>query len=437
MPITTIFLIFVILLGFLLMTFRILDQEITVPLVALISIILAGPIEGYKSLHNGFAEFSKVALLFTAVAIPAHMLESSGLFNLLGSKIGELVGYLTLKFKINTVFLISFISIITTYILAALFHNTTSILVNSYIIYTVAQEYKIPAAFILSGALIASNLGGFSTKWGDTPNIIESSVWGLKHPDFFKEILPLNILLVMILTFIVFLITYIKFGKNYNLKRIVLAHSMIRFKTESRFMILDTKLIFFGLLSLIIAIVGSIVFPQYEISLSALGIIIAIIGSPENKRKQSLYALGIGTYFTLLSIFVLAQVFGHSKIGINGYIENILNKNNNNILPILVLSYLGTLSTEAASWATAISPIVYKIFPTHLGAWALGAGICAGSSSIITAASAGIILAHQTANYEKNSRVDFPTYLKIGLPFSLFMLLFYSILLPLYINFIR
>jgi hypothetical protein len=202
-------------------------------------------------------------------------------------------------------------------------------------------------------------------------------------------------------------------------------------------MMLDTKLIFFGLLSLIIAIVGSIVFPQYEISLSALGIIIAIIGSPENKRKQSLYALGIGTYFTLLSIFVLAQVFGHSKIGINGYIENILNKNNNNILPILVLSYLGTLSTEAASWATAVSPIVYKIFPTHLGAWALGAGICAGSSSIITAASAGIILAHQTANYEKNSRVDFPTYLKIGLPFSLFMLLFYSILLPLYINFIR
>lgn len=63
---------------------------------------------------------------------------------------------------------------------------------------------------------------------------------------------------------------------------------MIRFKTESRFMILDTKLIFFVLLSLIIAIVGSIVFPQYEISLSALGIIIAIIGSPENKRKQSL-----------------------------------------------------------------------------------------------------------------------------------------------------
>ncbi|GAB4218947.1 MAG: hypothetical protein Fur009_2610 [Candidatus Microgenomates bacterium] len=437
MPIATIALILVILIGFLLMTFRILDQEITVPLVALISIILAGPTEGYKSLHNGFAEFSKVALLFTAVAIPAHMLESSGLFNFLGSKIGELVGYLTLKFKMNTIFLISFISIITTYVLAALFHNTTSILVNSYIIYVVAKQYKIPAAFILSGALIASNLGGFSTRWGDTPNIVESSVWGLKHIDFFKEILPVNIFLVIILTLIVFVITYLKYGKSYRVEKIVLAHSMIRFKTESRFMVLDIKLIFFGILSLTTAIVGSIIFPAYEVPLSALGIIIAIVGTSPNKRKQSLYALGIGTYFTLLSIFVLAQVFGHSKIGINGYIESLLSKNSNSILPVLWLSYLGTLSTEAASWATAVSPIVYKIFPTHLGAWALGAGICAGSSSLITAASAGIILAHQTSNYEEGSRVDFPTYLKIGLLFSLFMLLFYSIILPLYINFIK
>jgi hypothetical protein len=212
---------------------------------------------------------------------------------------------------------------------------------------------------------------------------------------------------------------------------------MIRFKTEGRFMMLDYRLIFFALLSLTTAIAGSIILPAYEISLSALGIIIAIVGTPKDKKTKSLYALGIGTYFTLLSIFVLAQVFGHSKIGINDYIETLLIQNNKSILPILGLSYLGTLSTEAASWATAVSPIVYRIFPTHLGAWALGAGICAGSSSLITAASAGIILAHQTANYEEDSKVDFPTYLKIGLPFSLFMLLFYSILLPVYTSFIK
>ncbi len=289
----------------------------------------------------------------------------------------------------------------------------------------------------MSGALVASNLGGFSTRWGDAPNIVESSVWGLKHTDFFKEILPVNILLVFILTLVVFLITYLKYGRKYQIGKIILAHSMVRFKTESRFMSIDMKLVFFGILSLVITIVGSIIFPTYEVSLSALGIIIAIIGAPQNKRKQSLYALGIGTYFTLLSIFVLAQVFGHSKIGINGYIESLLSQNSKSILPVLGLSYLGTLSTEAASWATAVSPIVYKIFPTHLGAWALGAGISAGSSSLITAASAGIILAHQTSGYEEDSRVDFPTYLKFGLLFSLFMLIFYSVVLPLYMSFLK
>lgn len=434
MSILTIILVIVILTGFLLMTFRILEQEIAIPLVALISIILAGPSEGYKALHNGFAEFSKIALLFTAVAVPAHMLESSNLFELLGSKIGEIIGYLNLKIKMNIIFLVSFFSIITTYILAALFHNTTSILVNSYIIYTVAKQYKVPAALILSSALIASNLGGFSTRWGDTPNIVESQVWGLTHINFFTEILPINMLLIIILTLITFIIVYLKYGKSYKIEKIRLAQSMIRFKTQGRFMALDKRLIFFGFLSLFTAVGGSIIFPQYEVSLSALGVIIAILGSPANKRTKHLYALGIGTYFTLLSIFVLAQVFGHSNIGINQYIENILVKSSGNIISILTLSYLGTLSTEAASWATAVSPLVYKVFPNHLGAWALGAGISAGSSSLITAASAGIILAHQTKNYEENSKVDFPVYLKVGLPFSLFMLLFYSITLPLYIK---
>lgn len=81
-----------------------------------------------------------------------------------------------------------------------------------------------------------------------------------------------------------------------------------------------------------------------------------------------------------------------------------------------------------------MSPSIFQIFPSHLGAWALGAGIAAGSSSLITAASAGVILAHQTSTFEKDSRVDFATYIKFGIPFSLLMLLLYAIILPLYMK---
>lgn len=434
MSIQTILLIVVILSGFGLMTARKLSQEVAVPLVAFIAIILAGPTDGLQSLEGGFREFAKVGLLFTAVAIPAHMLQESNLFNLLGTKIGAMVGSLNLKFKVNIVLLVSFISVFATYIMAALFHNVTSILVNSYIIYVLSKAYKLPAVFILSAALIASNLGGFSTRWGDTPNIVEAQVWGLNHVDFFKEILPVNIVLVLILAFVAYYLTKKMIGNNNDISRIRLAHSMIKFKTEGRFMSVDNRLVSYGILSLAIAIMGPLFFQQYEIPLSAFAITVALLGTPNNHRTQSLYALGIDTYFTLISLFILAQVFGHSSIGIFKYIESFLQTNTNNIYPVLIVSYLGTLATGAASWAAAVSPSIFQLFPSHLGAWALGAGICAGSSSLITAASAGVILAHQTSTFEKDSRVDFATYIKFGIPFSLFMLLLYAIILPMYIK---
>lgn len=204
--------------------------------------------------------------------------------------------------------------------------------------------------------------------------------------------------------------------------------------TDQRFPLGVLVIVTFGVTALLIAVLGPLFLPLYEVPLSALGIIVALLGTPNTKRTKTLYALGIETYFTLISIFVLAQVFGHSSIGIGKLIEGFLQTNTSSIYPVLALSYLGTLSTEAASWATATSPLVFNLFPTHLGAWALGAGIAAGSSSLITAASAGIILAHQTSTYEKDSRVDFATYIKFGLPFSLFMLLFYAIILPLYMK---
>lgn len=434
MSIQTILLIVVILSGFGLMTARKLSQEVAVPLVAFIAIILAGPADGLQSLEGGFKEFAKVGLLFTAVAIPAHMLQDSNLFNLLGTRIGAMIGSLNLKFKADIILLVSIISVFTTYIMAALFHNTTSILVNSYLIYVISKAYKLPAVFILSAALVASNLGGFSTRWGDTPNIIEAQVWSLNHVDFFKEILPVNMVLVFILAFVAYFLTKRMVGNNHDISRIKLAHSMVKFRTEGRYMAIDNKLVTFGIMALLIAVLGPLFLPLYEVPLSALGIIVALLGTPNTKRTKTLYALGIETYFTLISIFVLAQVFGHSSIGIGKLIEGFLQTNTSSIYPVLALSYLGTLSTEAASWATATSPLVFNLFPTHLGAWALGAGIAAGSSSLITAASAGIILAHQTSTYEKDSRVDFATYIKFGIPFSLFMLLFYAIILPLYMK---
>jgi Na+/H+ antiporter NhaD/arsenite permease-like protein len=95
---------------------------------------------------------------------------------------------------------------------------------------------------------------------------------------------------------------------------------------------------------------------------------------------------------------------------------------------IAITGYLGTMFTEAASWATAVAHQIHGGgFTEHRAAWALGGGICAGSSSIITAASAGIILAEESRRFKEPHAITFRRYLPFGLGFSLFMLVFYSV----------
>lgn len=89
------------------------------------------------------------------------------------------------------------------------------------------------------------------------------------------------------------------------------------------------------------------------------------------------------------------------------------------------------LATEAASWASAASPLIYSQAPSHLAAWALGSGIFAGSSSLVTAASAGIILTQETKNNPEESRITFGSYVIFGILFSLFMLGYYIMILSL------
>lgn len=144
-----------------------------------------------------------------------------------------------------------------------------------------------------------------------------------------------------------------------------------------------------------------------------------------------MFALSIETYATFAAIFILAQVLAFSPIGIGESLKDHLLQSHGSIFVIAVTSYIGTLFTEAASWASASAPIVHSINGSHVAAWALGAGIFAGSSSLVTAATAGIILTQETKSFPKDSRITFGSYVLFGLPISLLMLAFYIIMLTL------
>ncbi len=86
-------------------------------------------------------------------------------------------------------------------------HNVTSILIMTPVIIRLCASYQVPSLWILSAALVATNLGGLSTRWGDTPNIIESATSGLQAGDFMREVFPANLIVVACLILVATILT--------------------------------------------------------------------------------------------------------------------------------------------------------------------------------------------------------------------------------------
>ena len=173
-------------------------------------------------------------------------------------------------------------------------------------------------------------------------------------------------------------------------------------------------------------------FTKLAIAIGAVTIVTAVLLERKNDRYHTLTSLGFDVYLAFAAIFVLAGSVSHSWIGHTLYQQLIAAQ----AAPwvIAVTGYFGTTFTEAASWATAVSHSIQHLDSSHAAAWALGGGICAGSSSLVTAASAGIILAEESQRFnDPEHAITFKRYLAFGLPFSLFMLVFYSV----YFTFVR
>lgn len=391
-------------------------------------------------LREGFAHYADITVLFTAVAIPAHMIERSQGFKWVAAWLGHHLGRVRLRHPRLTTPLLVVILLLATYVTAGLMHNVTSILVMTPVIIRLCASYQVPSRWILSAALIASNLGGFSTRWGDTPNIIESATWGLTAGDFMREVLPANLIVMAALIIVATLLTQRGISRRsreagatqvpfYTLK---VAQTAADWKKAKADLAIDRRLLSIGIALLIFFIVLHVIFTTLAIAIGAVTIVTAVLLERKKERYHTLTSLGFDVYLAFAAIFVLAGCVSHSWIGSTLYQQLIAA----DAAPwvIAVTGYFGTTFTEAASWATAVSVPIQKLDPSHAAAWALGGGICAGSSSLVTAASAGIILAEESSRFnDPEHTINFRRYLAFGLPFSLFMLVFYAT----YFTFVR
>lgn len=385
-------------------------------------------------LRLGFEHYAPITVLFTAVAIPAHMIERSQGFKWIAAWLGHQLGKIRLRHPRLTTPLLVIILLLATYVTAGLMHNVTSILIMTPVIIRLCASYQVPSRWILSAALIASNLGGFSTRWGDTPNIIESATWNLKAGDFMREVLPANMIVVVVLIAVATILTQRGISRRsreagktqvpfYTLQ---VAQTAADWKKAKSDLAIDKRLLAIGMVLLVFFIVLHVIFTKLAIAIGAITIVTAVLLERKKHRYHTLTSLGFDVYLAFAAIFVLAGCVSHSWIGASLYHQLIAAK----AAPwvIAVTGYFGTTFTEAASWATAVSQSIQQLDSSHAAAWALGGGICAGSSSLVTAASAGIILAEESQRFnDPEHAINFKRYLAFGLPFSLFMLGFYSL----------
>ncbi len=385
-------------------------------------------------LRVGFEHYANITVLFTAVAVPAHMIERSQGFKWVAAWLGHQLGKVRLRRPRLTTPLLVGILLLATYVTAALMHNVTSILIMTPVIIRLCASYQVPSRWILSAALVASNLGGFSTRWGDTPNIIESATWSLSAGDFMREVVPANLIVLALLIVVVTFFTQRGITKrsrqagatqvpNYTLQ---VAETAADWKKAKADLAIDSRLLIVGLSMLLFFIVLHVIFTTLAIAIGAITILVAVLLDRKRERYHTLTSLGFEVYLTFAAIFVLAGCVSHSWIG-NTLHEQLMSVK---AAPwgIAVTGYFGTAFTEAASWATAVSGSVFQLDPSHAAAWALGGGICAGSSSLVTAASAGIILAEESQRFnDPEHSITFRRYLPFGLSFSLLMLVFYSV----------
>jgi len=386
-----------------------------------------------KILQSGFEHYANITILFTAVAIPAHQIERSQGFKWVAAYLGHQLGKVRLKHPRLSTPLLVFILLTLTYVTAGLMHNVTSILIMTPVIIRLCASYGVPSRWVLSAALVASNLGGFSTRWGDTPNIVESATWHLSAAHFMREVLPAN-LIVMAALFVVALYLTQRGLSRQTIEQaaakppdftIRIAQTAADWKKAQADLAIDSRLLAVGLITLAAFILLHVIFDELKITIGAATIVVAVLLDRPRDRFTTLKSLGFDVYLAFAAIFVLAGCVANSWI--DDQLHNQLVATKGAPWAIAITGYFGTMFTEAASWATAASPDIFKLQPTHAAAWALGGGICAGSSSLVTAASAGIILAEESARFRDPAHViTFRRYLPFGLAFSLFMLVFYA-----------
>ena len=310
-----------------------------------------------------------------------------------------------------------------TAISAAFLHNITSILLLAPLAIAVYGSYRVSPMPTLCAMLSASNLGGASTSFGDTPAIVMRGVWGFGPATFAGAMLPRNLIILALLTALATLMTWWPERANGTGPRDTMERLRRRDGAERdrRYRPVQWREMGIGLGSLAVFLLLQFLLPQHSLVIGSALLAGLLLLRHDARRVDGLVVLGLEAIIVIVSIFVVASTVELTP-AVAQLVAYLRQHPGGGLVEMIAFGLTSGVSADGA--AATLAPIVHTACDgSLLGALQLQSGICAGSSALLTAASAGPVL--NAVSKASGCEVTFRGYAKFGVPFALLMLAVY------------
>lgn len=395
-----------------------------------VAMIIVGHIFGFYDQSVSYIAFRYIDFntlgLLLGMMIIVGLLGDTGFFEYLAVK--------TAKMSNGSYYRLLALFVLVTAFTSAFLDNVTTVLLMAPVTISIAKELDINPVPFLIAEVISSNIGGTATLIGDPPNIMIGSAANLHFSQFIIYLAPI----VMIVLFVVLLIFELLFKdileqdmKNFEKVAAMEESEFIKdwgmFK-KTLWVLLFTLVLFtfhhvLGIEPWLVAITGASL------------LLLLSLSDPE----QALEHVHWSTLLFFIGLFII--VGGLFEAGV---IEEIAHQmsvaSNNNIVMalfvvIMVSGFFAMIVGNIPAAITLIPAVALFIENSGIGAsypinplwWALSLGACFGGNGTLISAPANLIVSSFAE--KKGYYISFKDFTLLGLPLTIFALLFSFFLL--------
>ena len=320
---------------------------------------------------------------------------------------------------------------VVTAVFSAFLDNVTTVLLIVPVTFQITKKLGVPTYPYLLVEIFASNIGGTATLIGDPPNILIGSALNLSFMDFMKELTPIVVLCMLLLT----AIFDFYFGRR--LVSTAQRRNKIMQMRESE-SIKDMPLLVKSLSVLFLVIAGFISAEHFHIANGTIAmaggavlLFLYTLGAKHDERdhkvEQIFAMVDWTTIFFFAGLFVI--VYGLEVTGVlsmlgHKFIELTEGSISKASLLIIWVSAIVSGAIDNIPFVATMIPML-KSMEEALGGreammpvwWALSLGACFGGNATLIGASANVIVAGMAAR--QGQPISFLGFMKWSVPIML------------------